>query len=76
MASYRYRSGKWQARIQRWQILAQKSFTNKRDAERWARQIEAEIERGEYKPPSPINADQPETLYELRSVGKRRVQTV
>lgn len=52
MASIRYRSSKWQARIKRGAIVAEKSFINKRDAERWARLTEAEIERGEYKPPT------------------------
>jgi hypothetical protein len=50
MASIRKHKGKWQARIKRGAIVTEKSFLNKRDAERWARQIEAEIERGEYQP--------------------------
>ena len=53
MASFRQRGGKWQARVIRGEIIAQKSFITKRDAERWARQTEIEIERDEYTPPSP-----------------------
>jgi integrase len=65
MASIRSKNNKWQARIKRGQILAEKSFINKRDAERWARLTEAEIERGDYKPPSSVTLDQPATLYDL-----------
>ena len=50
MASIRARHDKWQARIKRGAIVVEKSFLNKRDADRWARLIEAEIERDEYQP--------------------------
>ena len=66
MASFRYRSGKWQVRIQRGAILAQKTFTNKRDAARWALAVEAQMERGEYQPPTPATAqNEPQTLHDL-----------
>jgi hypothetical protein len=55
MASIRYRSGKWQARIKRGRIVAEKSFINKRDAQRWARLTGAEIDRGEYVPQASQN---------------------
>lgn len=49
MATFRNRHGKWQARVQRkGQQLVSKSFQSKEDAQRWARQIEAEIDKGSY----------------------------
>ena len=49
MASIRYRSNKWQARVSRKgeQSLV-KTFQSKEDAERWARSIEVEWDRGTY----------------------------
>jgi len=49
MASIRNRKGNWQARITRKgeQPIA-KSFQSRQDAERWARQIESEIDKGCY----------------------------
>lgn len=49
MASIRNRNGKWQARITRKgeQPIA-KSFQARHDAERWARQIETDIDKGSY----------------------------
>ena len=49
MASIRNRNGKWQARITRKgeQPIA-KSFQSRQDAERWARQIETDIDKGGY----------------------------
>jgi integrase len=49
MASIRNRNGKWQARITRKgeQPLA-KSFQSKQDAEKWARQLESEMDKGSY----------------------------
>jgi len=49
MASIRNRNGKWQARITRkgHQAVA-KSFSNKQDAEKWARQLESEMDKGCY----------------------------
>lgn len=66
MASIRKHRDKWQARIKRGAIVTEKSFLNKRDAERWARQIEAEIERGDYHPPKPNRPGKVEaTLHDL-----------
>jgi hypothetical protein len=86
MASIRSWNRKWQARIKRGAIVTEKSFINKRDAERWARQIEAEIDRGDYRAPKPDHSDHQDHQDHqggtdqvegtLRSVGKRRVQTV
>lgn len=49
MATFCNRSGKWQARVQ---ILGHspfsKTFINKVDAERWAKQVEVEIQKGSY----------------------------
>jgi len=53
MASFRFRNNRWQARVQRKeQKDLAKSFLNKPDAEKWARSIEIEIDRGTY-----INTD-------------------
>ncbi len=53
MASFRFRNNRWQARVQRkGQKDLAKSFINKPDAEKWARSVEIEIDRGTY-----INAD-------------------
>ena len=49
MATFRNRHGNWQARVRRLgQQPISKSFQNKQDAERWARQIEADIDKGSY----------------------------
>lgn len=49
MASIRSRNDKWQARITRkGQAPVAKSFHSKQDAEKWARQLEAEIDKGSY----------------------------
>jgi hypothetical protein len=49
MASIRFRSNKWQARVSRKgeQSLV-KTFQSKEDADRWARSIEVEWDRGTY----------------------------
>jgi integrase len=47
MATFRNRNGKWQARIQiRGYVPQSKTFINKADAERWAKQVEVGIQRG------------------------------
>ena len=49
MASIRNRNGKWQARITRkGQPTVAKSFQSKQDAEKWARQLESEMDKGCY----------------------------
>ena len=50
MATFRKRSGHWQARITRkgHQTLS-KTFTSKKDAEFWAREIESTIDKGAYQ---------------------------
>ena len=49
MATFRNRHGKWQARVQRkGQQPISKSFQSKEDAQRWARQIEVEIDKGSF----------------------------
>jgi hypothetical protein len=49
MATFRNRHGKWQARVRRsGQQPISKSFQTKQDAERWARQVETDIDRGSY----------------------------
>ena len=66
MASIRNRCGKWQARVRKGAILAEKSFLNKRDATRWALTVEAQMERGEYQAPaSKAAGDAPVTLNDI-----------
>ena len=49
MATFRKRGDKWQARIQRrGQPDISKSFLDKKDAERWTRAIERELDLGQY----------------------------
>lgn len=49
MTSIRNRNGKWQARITRkGEQPVAKTFQSKQDAERWARQIESDIDKGSY----------------------------
>ena len=49
MASFRQRSGKWQARVLRNGYPDQtKTFETKADAEKWARALESEIDRGQF----------------------------
>ena len=49
MATFRNRHGKWQARVQRkGQQPITKSFQNEQDAERQTRQVEADIDKGNY----------------------------
>ncbi|MBU3540226.1 site-specific integrase [Polynucleobacter sp. UB-Tiil-W10] len=49
MATFRNRNGKWQARVQtKGHAALSKTFINKVDAERWAKQIEVEIQKGSY----------------------------
>lgn len=63
MATIRKRSGKWQARVQRHGHPDQaKTFLTRSDAERWARQIEAEIERGIFIDRKPAETTTLETL--------------
>lgn len=46
MASLRFRNGKWQVQVRRYGHSPQaKSFQSKSDAQRWARQTEAELDR-------------------------------
>lgn len=49
MASFRQRGGKWQARVIREGYPDQtKTFETKVDAERWARSLETEIDKGQF----------------------------
>ena len=49
MASFRKRSGRWQARITRkGHPDLTKTFASKNDAQRWARAIEREIDTGSF----------------------------
>jgi integrase len=49
MASLRQRGGRWQARVRRQGHPDEvRTFTSRQDAERWARSVETEIDRGSY----------------------------
>ena len=49
MASFRQRGGKWQARVLRNGYPDQtKTFETKADAEKWARALETEIDKGQF----------------------------
>ena len=51
MASIRNRGGKWQVQIRRQgHAPLNKTFTHYKDATRWARQTESELERGALAP--------------------------
>jgi hypothetical protein len=51
MASFRKRSGRWQARVTRkGQPDLVKTFNTKEDAQKWARAIEREIDTGSFMP--------------------------
>ena len=55
MAAIRKRSDKWQARVKRNGQSLDKTFLTKADAERWARIVESDIERGVFKSPSELS---------------------
>jgi len=56
MASIRERSGKWQARVNRTGFPAEvKSFEKRSEAQRWARTIEAAMDRGAHQSPAEAN---------------------
>ena len=49
MATFRNRNGKWQARIQRvGHRTLTKTFITLKDAEKWARQTEVELDKNTY----------------------------
>ena len=51
MATIRKRGRRWEAQVRKAGVTSvNKSFLNKADADRWARQTEAAIERGETAP--------------------------
>lgn len=53
MATFRFRANRWQARVRRLGTPEQtKSFLSRQDAERWARSVEVEIDKGSYISPS------------------------
>jgi integrase len=63
MASFRQRNGKWQARVLRDGHPDQtKTFETKGDAEKWARSVESEIDKGQF---ISVNEAQRNTLGDL-----------
>ena len=63
MASFRQRNGKWQARVLRDGHPDQtKTFVTKGDAEKWARSVESEIDKGQF---ISVNEAQRNTLGDL-----------
>ncbi|MBU2851473.1 integrase [Acidithiobacillus ferrivorans] len=51
MATIRARVNRWQARVRHGGFTVEKTFTYKKEAERWARDTESAIDRGEYEKP-------------------------
>ncbi len=63
MATFRHRNGKWQARIARLgHSPVSKTFNSRAEAERWARQTEARIDKGDF---SDERTDRSTTLGDL-----------
>ncbi len=51
MASFSYRGNRWQVRVRRkGHPTETRSFTTRQDAEKWARALEADMDRGAYLP--------------------------
>ena len=51
MASFSYRNNRWQVRVRRkGHATETRSFTTRQDAEKWARALEADMDRGTYLP--------------------------
>ena len=75
MATFRNRHGKWQARVQRkGQQPVSKSFQSKDDAERWAKQVEVEMQKGSYT--NLVLAERTTFgVYTVRSNGPRRISS-
>lgn len=49
MATFRYRSNRWQARVRRKGYPDEtKSFLSRQDAEKWSRALESEIDKGQF----------------------------
>ncbi len=49
MATFRFRSNRWQARVRRLgQPDETRTFPTHQEAERWARSVESEMDRGSY----------------------------
>jgi len=56
MAGYRKRNGKWEVRIRRQNSKnLSKTFINKEDAQRWARETKTQIKKGLYEDLSQAN---------------------
>ncbi len=51
MASFSYRGNRWQVRVRRkGHPTETRSFATRQDAEKWARALEADMDRGVYAP--------------------------
>jgi len=73
MATFRKRSGKWEVRVRRYSNKTiSKTFIQKPDAEKWAREVEVQIEKGQYEDLSQANNI---TLSELMQVYYKDVTT-
>jgi integrase len=70
MATFRKRSGRWQARVSNsGQPTVTKTFDTKSDAERWARSLQRDIDLGSYKPAVKVKM----TVTELIQIYSRDV---
>jgi hypothetical protein len=53
MVTFRNRGAKWQARVQiKGRAVQSETFINKVNAVRWLKQIEVEMQKSSYDPPS------------------------
>ena len=56
MATFRKRLGKWEVRVRRYSnATLSKTFLEKADADKWAREVEVKIEKGLYEDLSQAN---------------------
>ena len=73
MATFRKRLGKWEVRVRRYSnATLSKTFMEKADADKWAREVEVKIEKGLYEDLSQANTI---TLRELLQTYYKDVTT-
>ena len=73
MATFRKRLGKWEVRVRRYSnATLSKTFLEKADADKWAREVEVKIEKGLYEDLSQANTI---TLRELLQTYFKDVST-
>ena len=81
MATFRKRGSKWQVQVRvQGQNAISRSFTFKTDAERWAREAEASIERNDFQSPAKelqtVSLDEKLERYERVVTAKKERESV